>query len=599
MSKSASEEEEEEQPEETQEEVEEPGLTLERLAAMYNMAKELQQLLQEHDDNMVRSVTCNIIDDAMTPYKTIFAQKKKQRQQLPITMFFSRKKQPSEFIQYVQNKFSPQCSATCGGGIKTRTVRCQQVLARGEKDDRPSRDCLQRRPRTLRKCNQRPCQGDFFGHEKSIIRAQTNQDYVQSKFMKKLTLKIGGRATVFRGVRVKVKCPVRRFDRSKITWWHDGQQIARSGPIKTTRKGVLKIRRVQYPDSGVYVCRADKSEGNLTLLVIPLPSSYGSSETLENRPTGSSANEVSLHTNEDTNGFNQGWKPSISEDGARRGGYRRQGGRIGGRRRNKLEGFQLKETTLRPIQPFPSSPNSDTLGEGPFKASSKNMHTVEMTSGESSNVFDPNLWQTNVEKQKANEEEYIYGTITHHMKPDDHNENVHSRWNVDRDPVIYGSNNHIPEEKTTEEAEHVYGKVTHHSDGSRITSEENPVYGTVYHRLPGSVDGQYLPGRTIWPNLPTSTEDHTAGRKTSYNGENGNAIDSDLKELGNKLSLATEEVINEDEINWLHSMQIYTDKLNGILRWGMPHLTEQEKADQIVFSYNTDEIDIVPLCETH
>ncbi|KAK7075319.1 hypothetical protein SK128_012420 [Halocaridina rubra] len=70
--------EDEEQPEETHEEVEEPGLTLERLAAMYNMAKELQQLSQEHDNNMFHSVHfCNIIDDAMTPYKTIFAQKKK------------------------------------------------------------------------------------------------------------------------------------------------------------------------------------------------------------------------------------------------------------------------------------------------------------------------------------------------------------------------------------------------------------------------------------------------------------------------------------------------------------------------------------------
>ncbi|KAK7081808.1 hypothetical protein SK128_025337, partial [Halocaridina rubra] len=59
------------------------------------MAKELQQLSQEWDDDMVRSVHfCNTIDDAMTPYKTIFAQKKKQRQQLPINMFFSRKKQP-------------------------------------------------------------------------------------------------------------------------------------------------------------------------------------------------------------------------------------------------------------------------------------------------------------------------------------------------------------------------------------------------------------------------------------------------------------------------------------------------------------------------
>ncbi|KAK7012588.1 protein kinase A catalytic subunit, partial [Halocaridina rubra] len=50
--------------------------------------------MKEWDDDLARSVHfCNIIDNAMTPYKTIFAQKMKQQQQLPITMFFSLKKQ--------------------------------------------------------------------------------------------------------------------------------------------------------------------------------------------------------------------------------------------------------------------------------------------------------------------------------------------------------------------------------------------------------------------------------------------------------------------------------------------------------------------------
>ncbi|KAK7066417.1 hypothetical protein SK128_007020, partial [Halocaridina rubra] len=48
---------------------------------------------QEWDDDMVHLVHfCNIINNAKTPYKTIFPQKKKQRQQLPITMYLSRKK---------------------------------------------------------------------------------------------------------------------------------------------------------------------------------------------------------------------------------------------------------------------------------------------------------------------------------------------------------------------------------------------------------------------------------------------------------------------------------------------------------------------------
>ncbi|KAK7080879.1 hypothetical protein SK128_008337 [Halocaridina rubra] len=54
MTKSASEEEEE--LEESHEKIEEPGLTLECLAAMYENFKALQQLSHEYDDNMVRLV---------------------------------------------------------------------------------------------------------------------------------------------------------------------------------------------------------------------------------------------------------------------------------------------------------------------------------------------------------------------------------------------------------------------------------------------------------------------------------------------------------------------------------------------------------------
>lgn len=60
---------------------------------------------------------------------------------------------------------------------------------------------------------------------------------------------------MFRGVMVKVKCPVRRFDRSKITWWFDDCEIGRSGATRTTNKGVLKIKEAQYPDAGVYICK--------------------------------------------------------------------------------------------------------------------------------------------------------------------------------------------------------------------------------------------------------------------------------------------------------------------------------------------------------
>jgi len=87
LTKSASEEEEEEQDEPGAEE-EEVGLTLDRLATIVRMGKELEQVIQEWDPQMMRSLQfSNGLDGLMSVYKNLLAQKKKQNQQLPITMF--------------------------------------------------------------------------------------------------------------------------------------------------------------------------------------------------------------------------------------------------------------------------------------------------------------------------------------------------------------------------------------------------------------------------------------------------------------------------------------------------------------------------------
>ncbi|XP_061923673.1 tigger transposable element-derived protein 1-like [Entelurus aequoreus] len=98
---SASEEEEQEREEQEEEELgtdedEEVGLTLNRLAAMVRMAKELQQMAQEWDPHMLRSLQfSNTIEGGMTVYKNLLAQMKKQQQQLPITMLITQKRSSS------------------------------------------------------------------------------------------------------------------------------------------------------------------------------------------------------------------------------------------------------------------------------------------------------------------------------------------------------------------------------------------------------------------------------------------------------------------------------------------------------------------------
>ena len=52
------------------------------------LPKASKKRVQEVDDNMVRAVEfSNRVDDVMAVYKSIFIQKKKQRSQLPITVF--------------------------------------------------------------------------------------------------------------------------------------------------------------------------------------------------------------------------------------------------------------------------------------------------------------------------------------------------------------------------------------------------------------------------------------------------------------------------------------------------------------------------------
>uniref|UniRef100_A0A671Y3U3 DDE-1 domain-containing protein n=1 Tax=Sparus aurata TaxID=8175 RepID=A0A671Y3U3_SPAAU len=97
MTKPPSEYEEEEEEENASvDKDEEDELTLDRLATMVRMANELQRAAQEWDPLMFRSLQfSNIIEGGMSVYKNLLAQKKKERQQLPITMFFTRKKTPA------------------------------------------------------------------------------------------------------------------------------------------------------------------------------------------------------------------------------------------------------------------------------------------------------------------------------------------------------------------------------------------------------------------------------------------------------------------------------------------------------------------------
>ncbi|KZS17894.1 putative ADAMTS protein 3 [Daphnia magna] len=198
-------------------------------------------------------------------------------------------------------KFRPQCSSPCDGGFKVRKVSCQQLLALGQVLTKTANHCNPTsRPAESKPCNtgkqctrvaeepeeetkattvgsapERPPPASDLPKIQS-----TNQNFVQqSQSKKKVTLKIGGKATVFKGTQIKIRCPVKHYDKSKINWMKDHILLVKSQKYELNKKGMLRIRDATYSDSGVYSCIAGRSAANITVTVRPAPTA---SSNLEN-----------------------------------------------------------------------------------------------------------------------------------------------------------------------------------------------------------------------------------------------------------------------------------------------------------------------------
>ncbi|XP_055302400.1 protein madd-4 isoform X7 [Sitodiplosis mosellana] len=162
-----------------------------------------------------------------------------------------------------------KCSKPCGGGIKERKVECKQIMAQEHKVERRDDLCPSMKPASQKPCNTKPCAPE--DEHPSI--AASNTTYIQHDPKKtKVTLKIGGAATVFLGTQIKIKCPVKsRFNRTKIRWSKNSKFLTKTRNVKLSKKGALRILDVTYRDSGVYACHAGLSMSELRLKVKPKP----------------------------------------------------------------------------------------------------------------------------------------------------------------------------------------------------------------------------------------------------------------------------------------------------------------------------------------
>ncbi|XP_054160679.1 protein madd-4-like isoform X2 [Oppia nitens] len=170
-----------------------------------------------------------------------------------------------------------QCSRSCGGGVKTRKLKCIKELAFGQTVEQSISKCPKKRPKAMKTCNSKPCRNALLELRKVIHDSKHNFEsnkiediFIQKESMKRISLKVNGEAIIMSGTILRLRCPRRKTDKmlNQSHWLKNDQKIVFDNRIKMTAKNVLRIRNVDISDSGSYSCRVDNSSLNTLLLKV-------------------------------------------------------------------------------------------------------------------------------------------------------------------------------------------------------------------------------------------------------------------------------------------------------------------------------------------
>lgn len=167
-----------------------------------------------------------------------------------------------------------KCSVSCGVGTQRRQQMCQKLTAKGRRV--PLSDTLCRHlsgPPLVRSCQMPLCK-KMKPEMKARVREQGPQIlgvqrvYIQTREEKRINLTIGSRAYLLPNTSVIIKCPVRRFQKSRIQWEKDGRCLQNSKRLGFTKSGSLKIHSLAALDIGEYRCIAGPAQETVVLKLI-------------------------------------------------------------------------------------------------------------------------------------------------------------------------------------------------------------------------------------------------------------------------------------------------------------------------------------------
>ncbi|XP_076322102.1 protein madd-4-like [Tachypleus tridentatus] len=165
-----------------------------------------------------------------------------------------------------------KCSKKCGGGIRTRKVKCVKLTPFGHTVSQPWSQCSVKRPLKQKSCGVKFCQKmDKSSTLRPPYIRMSKQDYIQEKPYQNVKLDVGGRALLFERTTVKIRCPVRGFNRSLIRWQKGQTLLSEDGKYQLGRRGTLKVKNLSSVDAGQYTCRAGPARADTIIVVKPIP----------------------------------------------------------------------------------------------------------------------------------------------------------------------------------------------------------------------------------------------------------------------------------------------------------------------------------------